>query len=165
MAKKSGAQPGEHQTRSQGNGTSKGKKKAVSRSEKAGLTMSVSKVHAHMLRRKMDKKSGGVTRVSVSAPIWVTAAMEYFAAELLEQAGDKTKKENRKRITVQDVLKALRSDKELDKAMAGYRVLVADKLKGEQINDELLTKDEKAEREMRKATAAESRKAAAAAAQ
>jgi hypothetical protein len=90
--------------------------------------------------------------------------MEYFAAELLEQAGEKTKKENRKRITVQDVLKALRSDKELDKAMAGYRVLVADKLKGEQINDELLTKDEKAERETRKATAAENRKTAAAAA-
>ena len=72
-------------------GRGKAKKPAVSRAEKAGLTMSVSKVHNHLLRHKQAK---GVTRVSVSAPVWITAAIEFFAAELLEQARERGWKRN-----------------------------------------------------------------------
>jgi histone H2A len=145
--KKGGGEAGTRKTRSteQVDGNGKAKKKSVSRAEKAGRVISVSKVHTHMLKRKQAK---GVTRVSASAPVWITAAIEYFAAELLEQAGNltvdpKQQGGSRKRITVEDLVKALRSDAELDKAMTGFRVLVGDKIKGKDITDALLTKDEK----------------------
>lgn len=162
MPKKSEAQVGEESTKLFAP-SGKAKKKIVSRSEKAGLTMSVSKIHTHMMRRKMHKNSGGVTRVSVSAPVWVTAAIEYFAAELLEQAGNATKSVGRKRINIEDVMLALRADNELDKATAGFRVLAGDKLKGELINDELLTKTEKDEKEKARVEAKAKRAAAKAA--
>ena len=148
-SKKGSSDPATRKTRSTGEvdgaRKSKPKKKSVSRAEKAGLTLSVSKVHSHMLKRKQAK---GVSRVSASAPVWITAAMEYFAAELLEQAGNvtvdpKQQGGSRKRITVEDLLKALRSDAELDKAMTGFRVLVGDKIKGKDITESLLTQGEK----------------------
>ena len=136
MPKKSGVQGGAIATRSKGDGS---KKKSQSRADKAGLSLSVSKVHNHMLKHKgHDKVKGTVSRVSVSAPVWVTAAVEYFAVELIEQAGLKTTDANqkggaRKRITVEDVVLALRSDPELDRAMTGYRILAGDKLPGKKI--------------------------------
>tara|TARA_Y100000389_G_scaffold92228_1_gene88842 strand:+ start:5123 stop:5671 length:549 start_codon:yes stop_codon:yes gene_type:complete len=119
-----------------------GKKKSVSRADKAGLTMSVSKVHNAMLKFKQHPKSKGVTRVSVGGPVWVTAAIEYFAAELLEQAGLLTTSADqkggaRKRITLQDIVTALRSDDEMDKAMAGFRILAGDKISSDKISEEL----------------------------
>lgn len=149
MAKKGAGKAGSVSTRSSGDVAKEGgkaKKPAVSRAEKAGLTMSVSKVHNHLLKHKQVK---GVTRVSVSAPVWITAAIEFFAAELLEQAGNVTidaKQQGgaRKRITVEDLIKALRSDKELDKAMPGFRILAGDKIKGKKITEELQLKAKKA---------------------
>ncbi len=147
MAKKSAGQGTAVATRSATNdgGPKKPKKKSTSRADKAGLTMSVSKVHTHMLKKK---QANGVTRVSASAPVWLTAAIEYFAAELLEQAGNvtidpKQKGGSRKRITVEDLIKALRSDAELDKAMSGFRVLAGDKIKGDKIASELMIKESK----------------------
>lgn len=147
MAKKGAGKAGTVSTKSSGE-VAGGKKKSVSRADKAGLTMSVSKVHAHMLKKKMHPNTKGVTRVSASAPVYVTAAIEYFAAELLEQAGNMTidtkqKGGPRKRITVEDIIKALRGDAELDKATTGLRILVGDKIKGKNITAELLTEHEK----------------------
>ena len=90
----------------------------------------------------MDKKSGGANRVSVSAPVWVTAAAEYFASELIDQAGQITADLNqpggpRKRITVEDIIKALRTDTELDKAVTGCRILVGEKISGKKITKEI----------------------------
>lgn len=156
---------GDHITRSKG-GAIKGKSKAQTRSDKAGLTMSVSKVHNHLLKYKRAK---GVARVSVSAPVWITAAIEYFAAELLEQAGNftvnpKQQGGSRKRITAEDITHALRADKELDKAMTGFRIVVGDKIKGDKIQDALLTQGEKDERDKRREAAKAAREAAKAAA-
>lgn len=168
MPAKTSADNGGSKTRSKGGGdvAKSGKKKAQSRSDKAGLTMSVSKVHNHMLKHKKHPNSKGVTRVSVGGPVWVTAAIEYFAAELIEQAGNKAvdpkqKGGARKRITAADVLNALRGDKELNKAMAGFRVLLGDKISGKEISDELLTKEEKYKRETAKETSRAQREAAA----
>lgn len=138
--KKKGGQGGAIATRSKGDGSAK--KKSQSRAEKAGLAMSVSKVHNHMLKHKMHPNTKGVTRVSVSAPVWVTAALEYFAAELIEQAGLKTtdpkqKGGARKRITVEDVVHALRGDAEMDRAMTGFRILAGDKIAGKKITGAL----------------------------
>lgn len=144
MAKKGSSKAGSVSAQSNGDvaaGGGKAKKPAVSRADKAGLTMSVSKVHNHLLRHKQAK---GVTRVSVSAPVWITAAIEFFAAELLEQAGNLTVKDSRKRITVEDLIKALRSDTELNRAMPGFRILAGDKIKGKKITEELSIKPKKA---------------------
>jgi len=144
MGKKGSSKAGSVSAGSNGDvaaGRGKAKKPAVSRAEKAGLTMSVSKVHNHLLRHKQAK---GVTRVSVSAPVWITAAIEFFAAELLEQAGNLTVKDSRKRITVEDLIKALRSDNELNRAMPGFRILAGDKIKGKKITEELSIKPKKA---------------------
>ena len=102
-------------------------KKSVSRSAKSGLVWPVSRTHRKIVN------TGGVKRVSAGAPVFVSAVIEFFAAELLELAGDVCKDPDqpggaRKRLMPRDVLQALRSDKELSKATAGLRVLVGDKV-------------------------------------
>lgn len=140
------------------------KPKAVSRTEKAGLQFSVSKVHSHMLQKKMGK----VKRVSAGAPVWVAAAVEYFAAELIELAGARTESEKdkegnpkRKRISASDVVQALRSDAELHGAVSDLSILVGDKLKNKKITDALITNEEQKEKELKKAEAAATKEGAA----
>lgn len=107
-----------------------GKKKATSRSDKAGLTWAVSKTH----RKVLDKRVGGVKRVGAGAPVFIAAVVEYFAGEILELAGNicfhpKQQGGSRKRLTPQDVLQAMRTDAEINKATNGLKVLVGDKIK------------------------------------
>jgi hypothetical protein len=161
--KEKNGQAGGTKTRSMGDVAKGDKKKAVSRNEKAGLTLSVSKIHNHLLKHK---KAKGVSRVSVSAPVWLTAAVEFFANELIEQAGmvttdPKQQGGARKRISMDDLIKALRGDAELNRAMSGFRVLAGDKIKGKKINEELMTREDKEAAETRRATAAAARAEAA----
>ena len=129
----------------------KSKKPAVSRSFKAGLVWPVSRTH-----RKVAAQRGVVKRVGAGAPVFIASVVEFFAAELLEIAGNMCKEMkqqggSRKRVMPKDVLQALRSDKELvstrhpnltllkranpvdavrsqNKATVGLRVLVGDKV-------------------------------------
>ena len=91
------------------------KKKSKSRSEKAGLLMPVSKLNRHL------RESGRSKRVGAGAPVYLAAILEYAAAEMLELAGNELGK--RKRITPQDLMKAIRADEELNKLLAGARRL------------------------------------------
>ena len=51
--------------------------------------------------------------------ICLTTVLEYTCAEILELAMEKCKKDNRKRVSPQDVVRAIRSDPELHQLTAG----------------------------------------------
>lgn len=103
----------------------KEKKKAVSKSEKAGLIWPISKVH----RRCVAARSGQVKRTSVSAPVYISAVAEFAVGEILALACQITQNDKRKRITAKDVLQAVRADREINKMTRGLRVLVGDRLR------------------------------------
>ena len=102
-------------------GVAKKKKVTKSRSEKAGLTMPVSKLNRHL------RESGRTKRVGAGAPVYLAAVMEYAAAEILELAGSELGK--RKRITPQDLMKAIRNDEELNQLLGGCAVFTSDRVK------------------------------------
>ena len=99
------------------------RKPAQSKSAKAGLLMPVARLNTVM------KKSGGTKRVGGSAPVYATAVLEYLLTELLEVAGDATRKAKRKRILPEDISLAVRSDKDLSKLLRGFSCCSGDKLK------------------------------------
>ena len=103
----------------------KTKKPTKSRSAKAGLTWPVSRTH----KKVVAARTGGVNRVSATAPVYIAAITEYFMAEVLELAGNLCKEHGNKRITPSDILHALRSDKEMNKATKGLSVLVGDRIR------------------------------------
>ena len=98
------------------------KKKSMSKSQKAGLTFPVARVNKYM------KGNSGLKRVGGTSAIYMTAVIEYVAAEILELAGNKTKAASRKTINHEDLLAAIRLDSDLAKLLAGTSVCVGDKL-------------------------------------
>ena len=58
----------------------------MSKQAKAGLTLPVSRINRTM------KASSGAKRIGGSAPVYMTAVLEYVAAEILELAGNHTQK-------------------------------------------------------------------------
>ena len=88
------------------------KKKATSRSAKAGLQFPVGRVHRHM---KLGKYS---SRIGAGAPVYLAAVLEYMAAEVLELAGNATR-DYRKRIIPRYITLAVRNDEELNKFVRG----------------------------------------------
>tara|TARA_B110001452_G_scaffold2837_3_gene2494 strand:- start:10015 stop:10476 length:462 start_codon:yes stop_codon:yes gene_type:complete len=93
-----------------------------SRSAKAGLHMPVSKINRHL------KDSKVVERVGQTAPVYIAAALEYAAAEVLELAGKRTEKDKRKRISPDDFTQAIRNDVELNKLAEGMVFFVGDRM-------------------------------------
>lgn len=79
----------------------------TSRSQKAGLIFSVSRVENKMTRLSVLK------RKSEGAAVMVTAALEYLAAEVLELAGNSTRDSKRTRMSNRDILNAVNGDEEL----------------------------------------------------
>ena len=100
----------------------KQKKKSVSQTTKAGLVMPVSRINRRLREGKRTARVGG------GAPIYLAALLEYTAAEIFEMASSKLGK--RKRLTATDILLGVRSDKELNKLLAGESVFVGDRVTG-----------------------------------
>lgn len=100
----------------------KEKKAAASRSSKAGLTMPVSRVNRHL------KLSRVTERVGCTTPVFMACVLEYVLSEVLELAGNKCQKDKHKRVSVSDIVYAIRTDKELHKLMEGFRFFTGDKL-------------------------------------
>ena len=113
-------------------GSAAKKKRIVSRSEKAGLTWSVSRTHRKCNQSTTTPKNkNGVSRIGAGAPVFLAAMLEYVAGEIFElayQACTNDKKSG-KRMQAKHVLQAIRGDKELCKALQGIRVVVGDKIK------------------------------------
>lgn len=78
---------------------------------------------------------------------------EFFCAEILE-AAVKELGQKKKRLAPEHIIRAIRKDQELNKTTKGVRILVGDKMKGEDITAALLTKEQKDARAAAKAIAA-----------
>ena len=102
----------------------KEKKKSVTKQAKAGLTFPVSRINKSM------KASSGLKRIGGSAPVYMTAVLEYVTAEILEVAGQHTQSAKRKRVTPDDIILSIRGDAELAKLCGGIAVYTGDKLSG-----------------------------------
>jgi histone H2A len=100
------------------------KKKSMSKQAKAGLTLPVSRINRTM------KTSSGAKRIGGSAPVYMTAVLEYIAGEILELAGNHTQGAKRKRVTPEDIILSIRSDEELSKLCGSIAVYTGDKLTG-----------------------------------
>ncbi|GFP82033.1 histone h2ax [Phtheirospermum japonicum] len=97
-----------------GRGKSKASRsKPVSRSKRAGLEFPVGRV------AQIFKAGKYSDRVSAEAPVYLTAALEYLAAEVLELAGDKARQCQKRRITPKHIQMAIETDEELSKLLAG----------------------------------------------
>uniref|UniRef100_A0ACD5ZLA1 Uncharacterized protein n=1 Tax=Avena sativa TaxID=4498 RepID=A0ACD5ZLA1_AVESA len=92
------------------------RKKAVTRSTKAGLQFPVGRIGRFL------KKGRYAQRVGFGAPIFLAAVLEYLAAEVLELAGNAAKDNKKSRIMPRHLLLAIRNDEELGKLLAGVTI-------------------------------------------
>ncbi|KAE9603006.1 hypothetical protein Lal_00018375 [Lupinus albus] len=92
------------------------RKKAVSRSVRAGLQFPVGRIGRYL------KKGRYSQRVGTGAPVYLAAVLEYLAAEVLELAGNAARDNKKNRIIPRHVLLAVRNDEELGKLLAGVTI-------------------------------------------
>ncbi len=83
--------------------------KSLSRSTRAGLTFSVSRVGRYL------KTGRYAARVGSAAPVYLAAVLEYLAAEILELAGNACRDNKRTRINPRHMTLAVGNDSELSK--------------------------------------------------
>ncbi|XP_039029205.1 uncharacterized protein LOC120163305 [Hibiscus syriacus] len=89
------------------------RKKAVSKSAKAGLRFPVGRIARYLKKGRYTRRCGA------GAPVYLAAVLEYIAAEVLELAGNVARDSMKKRINPRHVYIALRNDKELGKVLKG----------------------------------------------
>merc|ERR1712079_887910 len=94
----------------------KSKSKAKSRSSRAGLQFPVGRVH------RLLRKGNYSERVGAGAPVYLSAVMEYLAAEVLELAGNAARDNKKSRIIPRHLQLAIRNDEELNKLLAGVTI-------------------------------------------
>ncbi|KAM3296941.1 hypothetical protein ACQJBY_039019 [Aegilops geniculata] len=92
------------------------RKKAVTRSVKAGLQFPVGRIGRYL------KKGRYAQRVGSGAPVYLAAVLEYLAAEVLELAGNAAKDNKKTRIIPRHLLLAVRNDQELGRLLAGVTI-------------------------------------------
>ena len=92
------------------------KKKATSRSAKAGLQFPVGRIARYLRQGRY------AARVGSGAPVYLAAVMEYLAAEILELAGNAARDNKRSRIIPRHLQLAVRNDEELNKLMGGVTI-------------------------------------------
>jgi histone H2A len=88
------------------------KKKAVSRSTRAGLNFPVGRIH------RLLHKGVYAARVGAGAPVYLAAVLEYLTAEILELAGNASKEHKKHRIVPRHIQLAIRNDEELNKLLS-----------------------------------------------
>lgn len=129
------------------------KKKAITKAMRAGLNMPPTRYN------KKLKEKGVANAIGAPASIYITAVLEYVAAELMEQAYDRAlhaKPTPRKRVTPKDISKVLRSDEELARLFNGCAVLVGDKVRD--ITTTILSKHDLKMREIKREEARQARR-------
>ena len=102
-------------------GSNKSGKKSVSKSQRAGLTFPVARINRFM------KNNSGTKRIGGSAPVYMTAVVEFITADLMDLAGNCANEAGRKTVTPADLTTALRGDVDLAKVFAGHGIFVSDK--------------------------------------
>ena len=90
--------------------------KQISRSTKAGLQFPVGSIARYLKTGKYAE------RVGAGAPVYLSAVLEYLAAEVLELAGNAAKENKKTRIIPRHIQLAVRNDEELNKLMANTTI-------------------------------------------
>uniref|UniRef100_G1RKF7 MacroH2A.2 histone n=1 Tax=Nomascus leucogenys TaxID=61853 RepID=G1RKF7_NOMLE len=92
-----------------------GKKKMskLSRSARAGVIFPVGRLMRYL------KKGTFKYRISVGAPVYMAAVIEYLAAEILELAGNAARDNKKARIAPRHILLAVANDEELNQLLKG----------------------------------------------
>jgi len=80
---------------------------------KSGLVFSVGATKQIILSQINSSGGDDVNRVAETAPVFLTAVLEYLTAEILELAGNLTRDNNRVRVSPDDVHNAVYYDNEL----------------------------------------------------
>ncbi|CAI0435611.1 unnamed protein product [Linum tenue] len=91
-------------------------KKSTTRSTKAGLQFTVSRVARFWKTGKYAK------RVGAEAPVYLAAVLEYLAAEVLELAGNVARDNMKTRVVPRHVQLAVRNDEELSKLLGSVTI-------------------------------------------
>ncbi|KAK8482971.1 hypothetical protein V6N13_140330 [Hibiscus sabdariffa] len=99
-----------------GRGRGKVMAKAVSRSSKAGLQFPVGRIARFL------KKGRYADRVGSGSPVYLSAVLEYLAAEVLELAGNAARDNKKNRIIPRHIQLAVRNDEELSRLMGGVTI-------------------------------------------
>ena len=97
-------------------GRGKAGTKQQSRSAKAGLQFPVGRIARYL------KTGKSAERVGAGAPVYLSAVLEYLAAEVLELAGNAAKENKKTRIIPRHIQLAVRNDEELNKLMANTTI-------------------------------------------
>ncbi|CAN4091812.1 unnamed protein product [Withania somnifera] len=92
--------------------------KSVSRSSKAGLQFPVGRVARFLKNGKYAE------RVGAGAPVYLSAVLEYLAAEVLELAGNAARDNKKHRIVPRHIQLAVSNDEELSELLR--HVTIAD---------------------------------------
>merc|ERR1712024_21818 len=92
------------------------KSKPKSRSSRAGLQFPVGRVH------RLLRKGNYSERVGAGAPVYLSAVVEYLAAEVLELAGNAARDNKKTRIIPRHLQLAIRNDEELNKLLSGVTI-------------------------------------------
>ncbi|GMI76064.1 histone H2A 3, GAMMA H2AX, gamma histone variant H2AX [Hibiscus trionum] len=99
-----------------GRGRGKAMAKAFSRSSKAGLQFPVGRIARFL------KKGRYAERVGSGSPVYLSAVLEYLAAEVLELAGNAARDNKKNRIIPRHIQLAVRNDEELSRLMGGVTI-------------------------------------------
>ncbi|KAL0371377.1 UNVERIFIED_CONTAM: Histone H2AX [Sesamum angustifolium] len=97
-------------------GRGKPKSKSVSRSSKAGLQFPVGRIARFL------KKGRYAQRVGSGSPVYLSAVLEYLAAEVLELAGNAARDNKKNRIIPRHIQLAVRNDEELSKLLGSVTI-------------------------------------------
>ncbi|XP_050516915.1 late histone H2A.2.2 [Diabrotica virgifera virgifera] len=96
-----------------------GKNKAdkyKSRSNRAGLQFPVGRIHRFL------RRGNYAHRIGSGAPVYLSAVLEYLAAEVLELAGNAARDNKKTRIIPRHLQLAIRNDEELNKLLSGVTI-------------------------------------------
>ncbi|XP_055626352.1 histone H2A, sperm-like [Toxorhynchites rutilus septentrionalis] len=92
------------------------KQPSKTKSSRAGLTFPVGRVTSNL------RKGNYAERIGVGASVYLTATLEYLAAEILELSGNAAKDNKKSRIVPRHIQLAVRNDDELSVLMKGVTI-------------------------------------------
>ncbi|XP_026439967.1 histone H2A, sperm-like [Papaver somniferum] len=92
------------------------RKKAVTKSARAGLQFPVGRITRFLKKGRYSQRLGS------GAPVYMAAVLEYIAAEVLELAGNASRDNKKSRIIPRHLCLAIRNDEELGKLLTGVTI-------------------------------------------
>jgi len=99
--------------------SSEAPKPKVARSTKAGLKFSISRIENYIRKHKF------ADRLSSNATVYLSAVLEYLAAEVLELSGHAAKDYQKRRIAPKHIQLAIKHDEELSQILGNITISTA----------------------------------------